>query len=202
MRKNQALGSETAAVVQKEEDHYAYEIFTVQWLNGYFKNLIGLKQSTQTQSQTSPQKGKDSKIDEDLNKGLIKLVTSKDDEFTLGISGSGQSKKKSKGPKVSKRDQKTENSNILTLDLTVIGKIKDVGLNPPVKKDEIPEFLKTLDKTEEHYKVQAANKKKGIEETPLKVETTKKQESKVAQEVKEVKKKKLLILPKNLLKKK
>jgi len=187
----------TEATPQKEEEPYAYEIFTSEWLNNYFRTLVG----GQRYSEPTPQSGMNldnrgqSKLDEDLSKGLIKKIESKEDEFTLGISGPNQSKKKAKGPKVSKREQKLEGSNLLTLDIGIIQKIKDVGLNPPVRKDEINSFMSLLEKTNAHYKLKADNKKKGIDDSnnpmpnnnqakPQTTQTTKVQEAKVIQNVK------------------
>jgi len=99
-----ALTTETT--VQKEEEPYAYEIFTSEWLNNYFRTLVG----GQRHSEPAPQSGNldsrgQSKLDEDLSKGLIKKIESKEDEFTLGISGPNQLKKKVK------KDQKFQKEN-------------------------------------------------------------------------------------------
>jgi len=107
-----------------------------------------------------------------LKKGIIKVINrdSKFDEFSIGLSGQSAPKKKQKGPKVSKRDQKLESTPILNLDLTIIKKIKDVGLNPPVKKDEVPSFLNQVAKLHAEYKLAQENKKKGIVSAPIKTQ--------------------------------
>jgi len=76
---------------------------------------------------------------------------------------------------------------LLTLDIGIIQKIKDVGLNPPVKKDEINSFISLLEKTHVHYKLRAENKKNGIDDSnnPMPVNNQpKSQETKTVQDVK------------------
>lgn len=41
---------------------------------------------------------------------------------------------------------------MLAIDLTVLAKIKDVGLTAPAKKTDLNEFLNTLAKAEEEFK--------------------------------------------------
>jgi hypothetical protein len=116
----------------------AYEIATCQWLSKYFKSQTGeqtdkheIKAST-TNAQTN---------DDDKLKPLVR----NDREHELGVSEQQQPKKKGKGPKVSKRDQKMESTGLLVLDSNVVNKIKDVKLNPPIYKKDVPEFLEKLD---------------------------------------------------------
>jgi len=68
---------------------------------------------------------KSTKIDEDISKGLIKPMNREqiENEYVIGLTATA-SKKKGKGPKVSKREQKAENSNILNLDIELIKKLE------------------------------------------------------------------------------
>jgi len=165
---NQELaGGETMKVMDEEIN--GYEIWVCEWLVTYFKSISGVKDLVDTSPTKVATSSAQSKIDEDIKKGIIKVLDrdTKFDDFSIGLSGQTAGKKKSKAPKVSKRDQKFESSNILNLDLTIIKKIKDVGLNPPVKKDEVPTFLHQVAKTQAEYKLQQENKKKGIYTTPV-----------------------------------
>jgi len=146
-------------VTKKEEDINAYEINTCEWLTKYFANLIHDK-SKDTTSKPEVVHTTSSKIDEDIQKGIIKPVKKddgKDDIF--GLSTVSPTKKKTKGPKISKREQKIESSNVISLDINVITKIKDIGLIPPALKSEIKPFLDSLEKVHGVFKKEALNKK-------------------------------------------
>lgn len=159
---------ETVVTQAADVKLFEYEIATCKWLVGYFKNLAGIKDTTQltTQSNTTQPKGVSSKLDEDIKKGLIKEIKKENDEDVFGISSvTTQSKKKSKGPKISKREQKLENSNNISLDLEVIRKIKDVGLTPPALKSQLPTFISSLEKTQEDFAKKSDPNK--VESAPL-----------------------------------
>ena len=160
---------ETVVTQASDVKLFEYEIATCKWLVGYFKNLAGIKETTQvtTQSQTGQAKGVSTKLDEDIKKGLIKEIKRENVEDVFGMtSGITQAKKKSKGPKISKREQKLENSNNISLDLEVIRKIKEVGLSPPALKSSLPSFISALEKTQEDF-VKKSDPKK-VESAPLK----------------------------------
>ena len=130
---------------------YEYEIGMCKWLIGYFKNLSGIKDNTaeNTQAQVNQPKVVSTKLEDDIKKGLIKEIKrdTVEDSFVIGMTASTtQNKKKTKGPKISKREQKLEKSNKVNLDIEVIRKIKDVGLTPPSFKSELAEFLYSLEK--------------------------------------------------------
>ncbi len=144
-------------VKKVEEEPFAYETYTCEWLVNYFKNAIASKDNTQ-QVKAEPLIVTNSKIDEDISKGLIKPLSRNDDEF-FGVSTPAVGKKKQKGPKVSKREQKLESSNLLTLDIGIIKKIQDVKLSPPSLKADIPNFITLLEKTIKDFKSQASAQK-------------------------------------------
>lgn len=145
-----------------KEEPFAYEIWTCDWLVNYFKNITGenAQQTNTPQTQTS-NVNTNSKIDEDISKGLIKPFTRQDDDFIgLSTSTTVQPKKKTKGPKVSKREQKAVSSNMIVLDISIIKKIQDVQLAPPILKTDIPSFISQLAKTKETFQTKAEVEKK------------------------------------------
>lgn len=159
---------------------HEYEIGMCKWLIGYFKNLAGIKDNItdNTQAQVNQPKGVSTKLEEDIKKGLIEVIKrdTVEDSFVIGMtSGSTtQNKKKTKGPKVSKREQKLENSNVITLDIEVIRKIKDVGLTPPALKSELPVFIGSLEKVRDDFERKSQPIKSGNlpEEAKTAIETT------------------------------
>lgn len=158
-----AADAEGGEIVKPVEvHHFAYEMSVCDWLSAYFKNSLGGdKKDTVTDTKTT-QGNTNSKIDEDISKGLIKPLVKNEDEFSIGLSGVQAPKKKTKGPKVSKRDQKVESSNHLVLDISIIQKIKDVGLAPPAKKTDLPNFIAQLEKKEKEFKQHAEDLKNGV----------------------------------------
>jgi chromosome segregation ATPase len=123
---------------QEEDFPNAYEIATCEWLISYFKSVIGehpeKKESKSTISTVSQS------TDDNL-----KPIERKDNEHELGLSEVSHAKKK-KGPKVSKRDQKADSTGLLVIDSTVVNKIKNVKLSPPVFKKDVHEFIEKLEK--------------------------------------------------------
>jgi DNA repair exonuclease SbcCD ATPase subunit len=191
--KENAQEEQPEGEVQKvEEEPFAYEMYTCEWLANYFKNSIASKDNTQQVQSNVPVTSSNTKIDEDISKGLIKPISRKDDEFSIGLSTSAPAKKKQKGPKVSKREQKLESSNLLTLDIGIIKKIQDVKLSPPSMKSDIPSFIGLLEKTMNDFKAQASAQKETkpaqtttqVTATPTpKVEEVKKTEDKKVEDV-------------------
>ncbi len=170
-KKESAETEETIVTQPADVKLHEYEIATCKWLVGFFKNLAGIKDATRetTQAQTSQPKGVSSKLEEDIKKGLIKEIKREtvEDAFVIGLSsGPAQPKKKNKGPKISKREQKLENSNNISLDIEVIRKIKDVGLTPPALKSELPAFITSLEKTQEDFVRKSEPNK--VESAPIK----------------------------------
>ena len=153
---------ENSASQQQEEDLFAYEIATCEWLVNYFNNVLGVKQGGQnpiTNSTDAKQLNVNSKIDEDISKGLIKPLTRQEDEFSIGLSTSTAPKKKTKGPKISKREQKAESSNLFTLDISIIKKIQDVQLAPPSKKSDLPNFVAQLQQNIQGFRQKAEERR-------------------------------------------
>ena len=74
-------------------------------------------------------------------------------------------KKDKKGPKISKREQVSQSSGLLTMDVTLITEIKKVGLNPPVLRTDVEKFIKTLnEKLSEFKKLSEEEKRKYLED--------------------------------------
>jgi chromosome segregation ATPase len=126
----------------EEVVRFGYEIATCEWLKTYFSSLIGEKTQKVVETKPVQNTNEDSK--------LVTIVKN-EKEQELGLSGEVVAKKKGKGPKVSKREQKVESTNMLALDLNVINKIKDVKLTPPVFKADVPAFLEKLGKAHEEF---------------------------------------------------
>jgi hypothetical protein len=163
-----------ASTVKVEEDPFAYEISTCEWLSNYFKNLIGVKDAVPTTE--ANKQNTNAKIDEDLSKGLLKPVVRKDDNLFIGLSTSEAPKKKVKGPKVSKREQAALSSGLLSLDISIIKKIQDVKLSPPTKRSDVIAFIELLQKNINDFKNQAQAKQTPSQESQTKVEESKPQE--------------------------
>jgi hypothetical protein len=125
----------------EEEVKFGYEIATTEWLISYFKgNEKGEKKDNK---QTVEVRNEDNK--------LVPIVRN-DNALEMGLTGVAKNdKKKGKGPKVSKREQKVESTNILSLDLNVINKIKDVKLTAPVFKTDVPAFVAKLENIRNVY---------------------------------------------------
>jgi len=120
------------------------ETLACSFLINYFKNQLP-KEEVSVSTSDVPKTSNNSKLDEDLKKGLLKVIDREalDNQFSIQV-GVGK-KKKTKGPKVSKREQKMTGSGLLALDISVASKIKAINLTPPNRKDEIPAFLNTLE---------------------------------------------------------
>jgi hypothetical protein len=159
-KENAEIEAEEGAEVKKiEVEPFAYEMHTCEWLAAYFRNSIGANNKTPVAIGCKLYGNGPSKIDEDITKGLIKPMANKEEEDTIGLSGTAAPKKKTKGPKVSKREQKAESTNLLTLDIGIIKKIQDIKLSPPALKSEIPNFIALLEKTQKDFNAQATGQK-------------------------------------------
>lgn len=124
------------------------ETLTCKRLIDFFNNLLPREDDNQNVNQNSNQQlDPNSKLSLDIKKGLIKPMdnSARESEQVLGIGGDNAGKKKQKKNKVSKREQKLQQSDLLVLDIDITGDIKKLNLKAPNFKNEIPTFLKTLD---------------------------------------------------------
>lgn len=139
--------------IQKSDD--TLDTKTCKDLISYFQATLPNKQNENSENANKQANLISDKLNEDLKKGLITVVDrdTLNSEQEIGIS-SGKEKKKEKGPKVSKRDQKTLNSNLLILGVDISAQIKSIGLNPPEKKSEVEAFIKVLEAKLEELKKQ------------------------------------------------
>ena len=117
----------------------------------YFNSLLPKDMSKEEQDgKKDEEKSHSTKIDEDIKKGIIKPIDHNAIESNqiLGVSdsGTGGGKKKGKKQKISKREQKEMQSQLLVLDIEILNKIKALGLKVPNYKAEIGNFVKTLEK--------------------------------------------------------
>jgi hypothetical protein len=150
----------------QDEVPNAYEIATCQWLTKYFKSLIG---ETEKQEVKATNVVTNTHTDDTL-----KPIVRNERDQELGISETQQAKKKGKGPKASKREQKAENTGVLVLDSNIANKIKDVKLTAPVYKKDVYEFLDKLDSSLKNYISGKTNKQ--VEETKQHKEKANKEE--------------------------
>ena len=159
----QEAEKEEADEEPEEEVKFGYEIATTEWLISYFKGVAGDKTEKKDNKQVTEVKNDDNK--------LVPIARN-DKAMELGLSGETvqKDKKKGKGPKVSKREQKVESTNILSLDLNVINKIKDIKLNAPVFKSDVLAFVEKLEKVKEMYVSGADHQPKVEEKQEAKVE--------------------------------
>lgn len=173
------------------------------WLVEYFSGL--LRNNTNV-AQDVPQEKKvvsqeQSKVDEDIKKGALKEIQDDDSEFIIGISKKSTIKQKGGKVKVNKNVLKAQSSTLLTLDISVIKQIKDIGLKPPTFKSEISNFIDSLCKKYNEYektkydvveKINATPTEKPTEIKPevkpeVKIETKPQVEAKVEETKKEEK---------------
>ena len=126
-------------VVAKKREYFSYEIGQCEWLLKYFRSLNGEEAKVNTGNVSAQPICSQSKIDEDLKKGTLTVMT-KDNEFP-GIDSSKGFKNKNKKNK--KENKKA--ANMLTLDIALISKVKDLGLSPPMNTEMVKQFLAELE---------------------------------------------------------
>lgn len=147
-KENANVPAEINIVQTGESEEYK----TCKTLILYFENLINKDQPKKTEDNKNTGNAMSDKLVEDLKKGLIEIVdrSTIENEMEIGIPGKG--KKKEKGPKISKREQKVLNSDLLVLGVDVSSQIASIGLNAPEKKNQIEAFIKTLEGKLQEYK--------------------------------------------------
>lgn len=127
-------------VTVKKDTTFLHEISVCNWLIKYFENLIGVGASCDDKGKSQNQKANtNSKIDEDLKKGLLKEMKDNDDEMCIGFD-----KKPTKNKEKTKKDKKAVVSNYVLLDSNVVSQLKEVNLKAPSLRNEVPALLKEL----------------------------------------------------------
>lgn len=156
-------GANVPAEINLVQTGETVEVIDCKALIGYFQSY-GKNEDKTENTETNTENALSDKIKNDLNKGLVTLVDREqlnNDQF-LGIES--KNKKKKKGPKISKREQKSLNTDLLILGVDILNQIKNIGLNPPSKKSEVEAFINTLEERLTELKVQAEEEaKKQIE---------------------------------------
>lgn len=147
-KENANVPAEINIVQTGESEEYK----TCKSLIAYFDNLINKDQPKKGDEGKKTTNSMSDKLVEDLKKGLIEIVDKSVLETEQEIGIPGKAKKKEKGPKVSKRDQKVLNSDLLVLGVDVVSQISSIGLNAPEKKNQIEAFIKTLEAKAQEYK--------------------------------------------------
>ena len=124
----------------------------------YFRSLLPKSENTTNLNTTNTTSDVSEKIAEDLKKGNLEIFDreAKNSKQVLGIEGGNNGKnKKNKGPKVSKREQKSNATEMLLLSVGISSQIKEFGLIAPNKRDQIESFVKTLEGRLDELKAEA-----------------------------------------------
>lgn len=125
----------------KKVSYFDYEIATCQWLIKYFKDTIGEGKAAPEAAKKEEKITTQSKLADDLKSGALKVLN-KDDKYPNVAGSSGFINKK----KAKKENNKKATTNtFLTLDMSLISKIKELSLTPPVFIDMVKPFLKELE---------------------------------------------------------
>jgi len=148
----------------KEKVFFGYEISSCQWLINYFNNLIGEGKSSENESGAYKEVfSSQSKISDDLKSGALKVLN-RDEKFPDVNSSAGfKNKKKMKKENNSKKAA----NNFLVLDISLISKVKELGLTPPVFADAVKPFVGELETKLKFFEEEA---KKKSEESSLPVQ--------------------------------
>ncbi len=146
----------------KEKVHFAYEISSCEWMINYFKDLIGEGKSIENDSDKSKEPlSSQSKINDELKSGSLKVLN-RDDKFPTVDSSLGFKNKK----KMKKENQNKKANNFLVLDISLINRVKEVGLTPPVFADAVKPFVGELENKMNFYR-EEAKKLQGNQENNL-----------------------------------
>lgn len=141
--KKQGASTTTEVEIKVEKLNETSETQNCKQLISYFTSLIEKKEEKKEEKNQA--NSASDKINAELKKG--DLVEFNRDAITqetvLGIEG--KTKKKNKGPKVSKREQEFAQTEFLVLGIDICNIINELGLNPPSKKSQVEAFIKTLE---------------------------------------------------------
>jgi len=168
-RKKEIEEKEKAKVVKEARSAFADQIESCVWLIDYFQGQTKVTAPSQPiQANVTQNK------EEELKKTQLKVIPKKQEDSFFPIS-TGETKKKDKKEKVSKREQENEKGGKIELDIKIVREFSIVKINPPVLKSEFAKTLKQLEtKLEELKKLTQEEKGKLEEETKKKVEEEKK----------------------------
>lgn len=148
----------------KPKNYFGYEISTCEWLVKYFKDIIGEGKNDQDEKSKDALTSQ-SKIADDLKSGALKVLN-RDDKFPSIDSSAGfKNKKKNKKENNSKKAA----TNFLVLDLSLIGRIKDLGLTPPVFADAVKPFIAEVEAKLKFFEEEARKKLEETAETAQEV---------------------------------
>merc|ERR1711957_686495 len=155
-------GEDDENFVAKKREWFSYEIGQCEWLLKYFRSMTGEGVAAAVEKTAQPICA-NSKLDEDLKKGGLTVMTKNADGVDM-----------SKGFKNKKKENKKA-SSMLTFDITLITRVKDLGLSPPMNTENVNAFIGELEgklkfffeeavkKTEERAEIEAANAVKAAE---------------------------------------
>lgn len=142
--KKKGQTEETVEIVVQKSDE-TLETVTCSKLIEYFRSLLP-KSEEKVETTGEAKVEVDGKIHEDIKKGNLEVYNRDaiNNTQVLGVGG-GPAKKKNKGPKVSKREQKSNATDMLLLSVGINSDIKLVGLTAPNKRDQVETFIKALE---------------------------------------------------------
>lgn len=158
LRKNKNVEEDDNVVVvtTRKVDHFGYEISQCEWLIRYFKGLTIDGKSVQEGNLVKDQKTNvQSKIDEDLKTGALKEYNRNEKSEVNSSLSFAKSKKK-------KPEKKKAGNDFLALDISLISRIKELELTPPVFIDLVRPFVDELERKLKFYLGEAEKK---LEET-------------------------------------
>jgi len=152
----------------RKKEFFSYEIGQIEWLLKYFRSLTVAEggQPGQAGATTVQPTCSQSKIDEDLKKGTLKVMN-KDEQFPGIDSSKGFKNKKNKKEK--KENKKA--STFLTLDITLISRVKDLGLSPPMNTESVTPFIGELEGKLKFFHEEALKKAEEAEAQAAQPET-------------------------------
>jgi len=160
--KKEGGGDDEINIQKSDETH---ETVTCKTLVNFFRSMLNPNpEKNSTGSDVNPNKNNMSdKLNEDLKKGLIEIVDHDkiNNQTIVGIP-SKRPEKKEKGPKTSKREQKSMNTELLALGVDVLAQIKELGMTAPYKKSQVESFVLALEAKLTELKA----KKVSVVETP------------------------------------
>jgi hypothetical protein len=113
-------------------------------LIAYFQSVIGLNKVEKKVEITEVNKMSD-KLAEDLKNGSLTTFNREEINKTQEYFVEGKKSKKVKGPKISKREQKSLNTDLLIVSIEMCSQIKGLGLIVPDKKSQVEVFIQALE---------------------------------------------------------
>jgi len=145
---------------QGEKEHFLYERATCDWLLNYFRDLIGENLNTVKVKENNDKNTFDKKNILLNANSALKLL----EKEALPIANVMTNKKKKKLEQYSKKNTQAASPSIITLDIMLIWKVKEIGLVPPVLRDDVKGFIAKVQKVKEEFERQSDLKNGKVQE--------------------------------------